>query len=590
VIPGALVPVFALLGTIFSLAAPAPAWQTAGSPAKAAQALERVEEYLERASAFGFSGSVLVAREDRVLLARGYGIADRKTGAACAVDTLYDLGSLSKQFTATLVLVLEQRGVFSTDDPLTDFFDDVPADKRGITLHHLLTHTSGLPRGLMTVGSRSADREEMIRAALAAPLASKPGQSHLYSNLGYEVLAAAVERAAERPFEELMREHLFAVAGLASTGFRRDGRLAAARAARGLVDATEPPSGSQWASNPNRYEGSGDEKLLATDGWYSWGLRGAGGILSTVEDLWRWELALRGDRVLTPASRKKLFTPFKGNYAYGWYVMKDGRGEDSIAHGGTTGNGFDVYATRVPEEDLFYTTLGNVLGVVPWVHAHVGKLLAGQQLESPPASVVLAAEESAARSGEWRGTGGGRFLLTDAGGAWRLEACDQDAFELLHGSTDVGSLLRRSAEVVNGFVQADFAALHAAESPERPLSFMEDWWKRLLAHHGALRTATVLGVAPSAARWPGQSGAVILRLEFERGAELFTMTWMSGVLTGVNVGPPYPSVLRLVPTGRAEAVAWDLVAARAVAQIEFASNGRTATLTAAHGDTKLTRP
>lgn len=555
-----------------------------------AESLVRVTEYLERASAFGFSGTVLVARGDRILLAKGYGVADRKTGSACAVDTIYDLGSLSKQFTATLVLVLEQRGLIRTDDPLTKFFDDVPADKRGITLHHLLTHTSGLPRGLMTVGSRSEDREEMIRAALAAPLASKPGQSHLYSNLGYEVLAAAIERAAERPLEDLMRELVFAVAGLESTGFRRDGRLAAARAARGLVDATEPPPGSQWESNPNRYEGSGDERLLATDGWYSWGLRGAGGVLSTVEDLWRWEQTLRGDSMLTAESRKKLFTPFKGNYAYGWCVMKDDRGEDSIAHGGTTGNGFDVYATRVPEEDLFYTTLGNVLGVVPWVHAQVGKLLAGQKLESPPAAVALAAEESAARCGEWRSPGGGRFLLTDTGGAWRLEAADQDAFELLHGTADVGSLLRRSADVVEGFAQEDFAALHAAENPERPLSFMEDWWQSLLAHHGALRTATVLGVAPSAARTPGQSGAVIVRLEFERGLELFTMTWMSGVLTGVNVGPPYPSVLRLVPTGRAEAVAWDLVAARAVAQIKFASNGRAATLTAAYGDAKLTRP
>lgn len=135
----------------------------------------KLDDYLTRCAAFGFAGTALVGKDGEVVLAKGYGLAERETGRTNAVDTIHDIGSLTKQFTAAAVLRLEQEEKLETSDALTKFFDGVPADKSKITLHHLLTHTSGLPRAISSVGSELHDRAELIRTVLAAPLESKPG-------------------------------------------------------------------------------------------------------------------------------------------------------------------------------------------------------------------------------------------------------------------------------------------------------------------------------------------------------------------------------------------------------------------------------
>lgn len=559
-------PVVALKRTLALLAlSTACLAQVSKEPQRAPDLAQRVDDYLQRCGAFGFSGSVLIAVDDGVVLSKGYGVADRKTGALCTSDTIFDLGSLSKQFTATVVLALAQQKKLKLDDKLSDFFDDVPSDKRAITLHQLLAHTSGLPRGLASVGSRATDREKMLRDAFAAPLAFKPGKQHLYSNLGYDVLAAVVEIATKKPFEDVVHELAFTPSKMTSTGFRQDGKLDAARAARGEPERYDPPpAGSMIEEDASRFEGHFDEKLLATDGWYTWGLRGAGGVLSTVGDLWLWEQTLRGDALLDTKSKRTLWQPVHDNYACGWYVLESPRNTPWIAHGGSTGNGFDVYATRYPEERVFFTVLGNTSGVVPWVNLNVGKLIFGEQVALPPAVVALDEAALSSVCGVYE-CSDARLRVTAFEGAWSIEALDAKAFEALTGASGKSPALDKSRSIVAGLARDDFKAFHAAESQQHPLNFMEGWWGRMKDKHGPLKHSEVLGAVDER----GDSATVIARLEFERGGELMRFLWSAGKLSGVNIGAPYPSRVRLVPTSATTAIAYDLVSGKTTCSAAF---------------------
>lgn len=535
-----------------------------GSPAPKSAA-QRVDEYLERCTPFGFSGSVLVARGDEVELAKGYGVADAKTGAACTAETTFDLGSLSKPITALVVFELAERGVLKLDDRLERFFPDAPADKKGITLHQLLAHTSGLPRGDEQIASRMFERQDFLRRLFSLELESKPGAQHLYSNIGYGLVAAAVEVATSKPFEDSVRELVFEPAGMSRSGFRQDGRVDVSTAARGRPkDFEAPQPGSFLGRDASAFEGMFDEKLLATDGWWSWGLRGAGGVLSSVHDLWRLELALRGDALLDAASRKTMFKPVHSEYACGWYVTTSPRGTPWIEHGGSTGNGFEVKFTRYPEEKVCIVSLSNSSSsALPWVNLNVGKLVFGEEVAMPPASATLSAADTASWTGEFRGAGKERFALRADGSSLWIEALEPNAFEFLTGEAAARGderAVAASRRISESLVRGETAAVHAAEDKKQPLSWFDGWWKRLVEHYGKLEQATVLGAAKSTgARSDSASGQVVVVLQFERGTELLQMSWSGESLRGLRIGGPYPTRRRLVLTSAASACSFDLV-------------------------------
>jgi CubicO group peptidase (beta-lactamase class C family) len=526
---------------------------------------QRVDEYLARCTPFGFSGSVLVALGDEVALAKGYGIADAKTGAACTVDTIFDLGSLSKPITALVVLELAERGTLKLDDPLERFFPYTPKDKQGITLHQLLAHTSGLPRGDNAIGSRTFERDDFLKRVLGLELESKPGAKHIYSNLGYGLVAAAVEVATDKPFEDSVRELVFEPAGMQRTGFRGDGRVDATSAARGRPsDFDAPQPGSFLGRDASAFEGMFDEKLLATDGWWTWGLRGAGGVLSNVNDLWSLERALRGDTLLDSASRKTLFKPVSSNYACGWYVTRSPRGTPWIEHGGSTGNGFEVKFTRYPEEKVCIVSLSNsASSALPWVNLNVGKLVFGGETPLPPAAATLSEADAAPWNAEFHGERKERFALrVDASALW-IEALEPRAFGFLTGeaaSRGDARSLAASDKVAEALVRGETDAVHAVEDKKQPLGYFDGWWARLVAHYGKLEQTAVLGAIESAdAREAAGGERVAVVLQFERGTELLQMTWSGETLRALRIGGPYPTRRRLVLTGAGSACAFDLV-------------------------------
>lgn len=273
-----------------------------------------------------FSGTVLVAKNGQVLQAKGYGKADRAAGAANTPQTLFDVGSVTKQFVAAAILKLEERGALQVSDKISKYFD-VPPPKGDITLEQLMSHTSGLdypPDDAGPTPSPLDGKAYLEDFVNTAPLRAPPGSKYFYNNNNYGLLAYVVETASGEHLEDYLTNNLFRPAGMSSTGF----------AAAGSVD------GRQLAKSYERSKGS---RPLGPPG-YDWGFRGATGVVSNVEDLYRWTEALRSDRVLSPASRERLFDtrgkPPAGSedaYALGWHVETGADGAPAIAsHGGRT--------------------------------------------------------------------------------------------------------------------------------------------------------------------------------------------------------------------------------------------------------------
>ncbi|MGI5204836.1 serine hydrolase domain-containing protein [Spirillospora sp. CA-108201] len=293
----------------------------AGVPSAARSAAEPVDRsiarYLDRTLPEGPGGTVVAARGAELAHCRGFGLADRTAGILATCDTVYDVMSITKQFTAAAILKLEMMGRLRTTDRIGTVLGPVPADKRGITLHQLLTHTAGLAEGLGD-DYEPVSRDEMLGEALRSKLVSRPGAEFHYSNTGFSVLAAIVEKVSGTGYERFLATHLFAPAGMTRTGY------VLPKFSRAQVAVEYDENGAS--------RGRPFDHPWAADGPY-WYLRGNGGMLSTGRDMFTWHRALLGDTILNAAAKTKMFEPHAripgadAAYGYGWGILqtKDGR-------------------------------------------------------------------------------------------------------------------------------------------------------------------------------------------------------------------------------------------------------------------------
>lgn len=331
-------PLGVLLGALLATSSP-------GLAASGGQTAALLRKYLAERAADGFSGVVIVARGDDLLVEEAYGLADREAKVENRVDSVFTVGSITKQFTATAILQLEVAGKLSLSDPLSRFWKDAPADKAGITIHQLLTHTSGLASDHGD-DHEPVGRDAYVARVLASKLESAPGERHAYANSGYSLLAAIVELVSREGYEDYLAAHLFAPAGMKDTGYVRP-KWAPSRIAKGYH-----PDGKLWGTIVGR--------TWLPDG-PGWNLRGNGGIHATVSDMRRWHVALRGDTLLPAASRAKLHVrhvPEGGGtfYGYGWSIEDSPWGE-LVTHNG--GNGFffaDCLRFLEPDVFIYYAT------------------------------------------------------------------------------------------------------------------------------------------------------------------------------------------------------------------------------------------
>lgn len=248
--------------------------------------------------------------DGNVILSKGYGTLGIR-GGDITTHTVFDIASVTKQFTATAILKLQMQGKLRTTDPITRFLAGVPSDKQGITIHHLLTHTAGV-RDNFGGDYDIAPRDETVRKILAAPLESLPGRQYAYSNAGYSLLGALVETISGMSWEQFAATHLFSPAGMKDTGYQLP-RWKRNRVAESFLPVRYPSP----LDRPGPY----------------WNLIGNGGVLSTLGDLYQWHKALNRTFVLSAAEATKLFTPYvpegpgaQTSYGYGWVIQKTSRG------------------------------------------------------------------------------------------------------------------------------------------------------------------------------------------------------------------------------------------------------------------------
>jgi len=274
---------------------------------------DKIDTYLEYLVTEDFSGSVLVVHDGEKVISKGFGLSDRANRYPNNPNTVFDIMSVTKQFTGAAILKLQMDNKLKVTDTLAKFFPAMPEDKRDITLHQLLTHTAGL---IDLVGGDYDEitQKEYLQAIYDSKLRFQPGSHYAYANAGYSLLAMVVEKASGLSYEAYLQKALFKPAGMKQTGYILPEFKA--------MDVAVGYGVSNWG-RPN-------EKPWQTDGPY-WHLRGNGGILSTTEDMYLWYQALRGEAILTKDAKAQYFRAEKkprfrqnrnSTYAYGWSIDK----------------------------------------------------------------------------------------------------------------------------------------------------------------------------------------------------------------------------------------------------------------------------
>lgn len=289
--------------------------------------------------------AVAVIKNGKVVKIKGYGLASVEFSVPVTTETVFEIGSVSKQMTAAGIMLLVEDGKVDLDARISKYLPNTPSAWANVTVRHLLTHSSGIKSYSSLSGfelSRRVSIEGFIEQLSPYPLEFTPGEKNIYSNSGYNLLAYIIQTQSGKPFMEFMRERIFKPLGMTKTADRDPQFIIPLRA-----------TGYEW----QRGSLSGRDGNL-TD------LMGAGSIVSTIDDMTKWEAALRDDKFLKPSSKKEIWTQFTFNdgklspYGLGWRIS-DVRGHKLIGHTGQTA-GFGAAIFRYVDDDVTVIALTNL--------------------------------------------------------------------------------------------------------------------------------------------------------------------------------------------------------------------------------------
>ncbi len=359
-----------------------------------------------------FMGTALVARGGQVLFSKGYGSANLEWDVPNSPSTKFRLGSVTKQFTAASILLLEERGKLSTADPVKKYLPDAPAAWDKITIFNLLTHTSGIPNftGFPDYGKLepfAATPAELVARFRDKPLDFQPGEKWNYSNSGFVLLGYLIEKITGGTYEKFVRDNIFIPLGMKDSGYDSN-------------SAVIPRRASGYVNGRNGMENAGFVNMTIP--------HGAGALYSTTEDLLKWEQGLFGGKLLQPVSLEKMTTPFKNNYAFGLGV-ETVAGRKVISHGGGI-EGFNTQLEYYPDDKLTVVVLGNLNGPAP---GEIAKMLAAQahgeavKLTSERKEITLDPKQRARYVGAYQMTGGPAMLITLEGNQLLSKLGNQNA-------------------------------------------------------------------------------------------------------------------------------------------------------------------
>src|SRR5215510_13803892 len=331
---------------------------SASFAAKSAPQADKVDDYVKTAMiAQKIPGvSIAVVRNGEIAKAKGYGLANFELNAPATADTIFQSGSVGKQFTATLVMMLVEEGRMSLDDHISKYVPNAPAIWKDITLRHLLTHTSGISNRIYSQINMRQDysEDELVEKIAAFPLDFQPGEKWNYSNSGYVLLGILIHKATGKFYGDLLREQIFTPLGMSTARIINEAEIVPNRAAGYRLVKGELKN-QEWVSPALNTTADGSLYLTALD-------------------MAKWDAALYTQKLLKQSSLDMMWTPVKLNdgktrqYGFGW-AFGETHGHRIIEHGGAW-QGFTTHIARYVDDKLTIVVLTNLAGANPTKIAH----------------------------------------------------------------------------------------------------------------------------------------------------------------------------------------------------------------------------
>jgi CubicO group peptidase (beta-lactamase class C family) len=520
----------------------------------------KLDNYMRRLSSFDYSGSCLVESKGQIILDKGYGYANREKHIPIKPDTLFEIGSLGKQFTATEILLLIRQGKLHLNDSLGVYFPDAPDWLKKVEIRNLLTHTGGIPSvfGFQEV----VGKDEMLKRIFAGQPKFAPGEQFEYSNEGFTLLAAIVEKITERKFQDVITDDLFKPAGMTSTGF--------------LGMHVAPVPAKRFALGYDEAGVTFDPLHTDSENWTG---IGCGDITSDLIDLHKWFHTIFETDFLTKEEKEEMFTPvkpsdkpsaswFTSDYGFGWFVQTLPNGHKRIQHGGD-GYGFGSVFAWYPDDQFLVITLCNTRHDIFPDEVRGGRVLAqinfGDDHVEPPAVVNASNAYWNRFLGTYRTDAGDKLTIYRRGDQVMIGADGEEACELLDQPSADEKAKIEAQEITN---KATIPKLFAKD-----YAFMEKLHARKPFVDGVNDEIATYGKKlgkPLGARSLGtyEGGfadfATVWELQFEKGTLPYKITWNENAIQGTWNGAPYlysaPTPLQLGTDGKL--VGWNLITKR----------------------------
>ena len=309
----------------------------------AQQITAKIEEYMSAAARIeNFNGAILIARDGKPIVSKGYGMANIEHAVPNTPQTVFRLGSITKQFTAMAIVMLQEQGKLNVNDPICKHLPECPAAWQPITVKNLLTHTAGLPNytgfpNFAKTASLPVTNADMFVLLKDKPLDFPVGEKYAYSNSGYFLLGTIIEHASGKTYADFLQEKIFTPLGMKQSGYDSPVRVIKNRA-------------SGYARQGGEFVNAAYMDMSIP---YA-----AGALYSTTEDMLAWDQALYTEKLVSRKSLAEIFTPFKSNYGYGWSIDKK-FDRNQISHGGNI-YGFASDLIRFPDDKITVVVLSNV--------------------------------------------------------------------------------------------------------------------------------------------------------------------------------------------------------------------------------------
>jgi CubicO group peptidase (beta-lactamase class C family) len=315
----------------------------------------------------GFSGAVLVEQDGKPLLRQGYGLANAEWRIPNTPETVFRLGSITKSYTAMAIMILQEQGKLHVNDPVAKHVPDAPEAWKDVTIHHLLTHTSGIPSftGFPEYATRKREHltpEQLVAWFRDRPLDFPPGAGYIYSNSGYILLGFIIEKASGQTYEAFLEQAVLDPLGLEHTYYDH-------------AETVIPHRASGYDAGPDGQARNAEFVDMSVP-------FAAGALASTVDDVAKWAAANDAQKLVSKAAHEALLTPVRHDYGYGW-IIAERHGHRLISHGGGI-DGFVTNLDRFPEDKLRIVVLCNRTSVAPHaVSAGLAAIVFGKPVDLP---------------------------------------------------------------------------------------------------------------------------------------------------------------------------------------------------------------